>query len=126
MAYGLIGQVILATKLLPEIRKGPGSHVCPDLFYEAQHEVDVMDGGQVQAQNLAGFEQVAQVGAAEVLASVAGAARLNWQRIGRILRVAQVHASGVREEPTITRDCLLYTSDAADDLLCVDLGGRRI
>ena len=25
-----------------------------------------------------------------------------------------------------TDDCLLYTSDAADDLLCVDLGGRRI
>ena len=22
--------------------------------------------------------------------------------------------------------CLLYTSDAADDLLCVDLGGRRL
>ncbi len=22
--------------------------------------------------------------------------------------------------------CLLYTSDAADDLLCADLGGRRI
>ena len=26
-------------------------------------------------------------------------------------------------KPTV---CLLYTSDAADDLLCVDLGGRRI
>ena len=26
--------------------------------------------------------------------------------------------------PMVT--CLLYTSDAADDLLCVDLGGRRI
>eukprot|EP00657_Telonema_sp_P-1_P000247 TRINITY_DN10447_c0_g1_i1.p1 TRINITY_DN10447_c0_g1~~TRINITY_DN10447_c0_g1_i1.p1 ORF type:complete len:206 (-),score=88.39 TRINITY_DN10447_c0_g1_i1:75-692(-) len=26
----------------------------------------------------------------------------------------------------LTRNCLLYTSDAADDLLCVDLGGRRI
>ena len=26
----------------------------------------------------------------------------------------------------ISRVCLLYTSDAADDLLCVDLGGRRI
>src|SRR5680860_810138 len=23
------------------------------------------------------------------------------------------------------KDCLLYTSDAADDLPCVDLGGRR-
>ena len=26
----------------------------------------------------------------------------------------------------LLRPCLLYTSDAADDLLCVDLGGRRI
>ena len=26
----------------------------------------------------------------------------------------------------LLRHCLLYTSDAADDLLCVDLGGRRI
>src|SRR5450756_3226591 len=25
----------------------------------------------------------------------------------------------------MARICLLYTSDAADDLLCVDLGGRR-
>src|SRR5659263_785888 len=25
-----------------------------------------------------------------------------------------------------TYPCLLYTSDAADDLLCVDLGGRRV
>src|SRR5665213_3074825 len=27
-------------------------------------------------------------------------------------------------ESTINSGCLLYTSDAADDLLCVDLGGR--
>src|SRR5665213_1883589 len=27
---------------------------------------------------------------------------------------------------TVVIPCLLYTSDAADDLLCVDLGGRRI
>ena len=26
----------------------------------------------------------------------------------------------------VVTPCLLYTSDAADDLLCVDLGGRRI
>eukprot|EP01017_Pseudomicrothorax_dubius_P039522 TRINITY_DN6073_c0_g1_i8.p1 TRINITY_DN6073_c0_g1~~TRINITY_DN6073_c0_g1_i8.p1 ORF type:complete len:172 (-),score=28.03 TRINITY_DN6073_c0_g1_i8:1-516(-) len=28
--------------------------------------------------------------------------------------------------PMGANTCLLYTSDAADDLLCVDLGGRRI
>ena len=28
--------------------------------------------------------------------------------------------------PYNEESCLLYTSDAADDLLCVDLGGRRI
>ena len=27
---------------------------------------------------------------------------------------------------TILITCLLYTSDAADDMQCVDLGGRRI
>ena len=27
---------------------------------------------------------------------------------------------------SLVKTCLLYTSDAADDLLCVDLGGRRI
>ena len=30
----------------------------------------------------------------------------------------------VGRDPGMT--CLLYTSDAADDLLCVDLGGRRL
>ena len=29
-------------------------------------------------------------------------------------------------DATLPTLCLLYTSDAADDLLCVDLGGRRI
>ena len=30
------------------------------------------------------------------------------------------------QNPRPALACLLYTSDAADDLLCVDLGGRRI
>ena len=34
-------------------------------------------------------------------------------------------ARTVDDEACVTT-CLLYTSDAADDLLCVDLGGRRI
>ena len=33
---------------------------------------------------------------------------------------------GVTELHYEAYDCLLYTSDAADDLLCVDLGCRRI
>ena len=32
----------------------------------------------------------------------------------------------IRQELGLEYICLLYTSDAADDLLCVDLGGRRI
>eukprot|EP00657_Telonema_sp_P-1_P000836 TRINITY_DN1165_c0_g1_i1.p1 TRINITY_DN1165_c0_g1~~TRINITY_DN1165_c0_g1_i1.p1 ORF type:complete len:166 (-),score=10.71 TRINITY_DN1165_c0_g1_i1:29-526(-) len=36
-------------------------------------------------------------------------------------------ANGKFEDATAEyENCLLYTSDAADDLLCVDLGGRRI
>ena len=29
-------------------------------------------------------------------------------------------------QKTHSQACLLYTSDAADDMQCVDLGGRRI
>src|SRR5450756_934059 len=37
------------------------------------------------------------------------------------------HSRRVRPPAQLTLPaCLLYTSDAADDLLCVDLGGRRI
>src|SRR5680860_1470083 len=32
---------------------------------------------------------------------------------------------GVKAYFAMVNACLLYTSDAADDLLCVDLGGRR-
>ena len=32
----------------------------------------------------------------------------------------------IMDEPTSVLTCLLYTSDAADDMQCVDLGGRRI
>ena len=36
----------------------------------------------------------------------------------------EMKVSGLTIDP-ITNTCLLYTSDAADDLLCVVLGGRR-
>src|SRR5665213_3833853 len=50
-----------------------------------------------------------------------------------LLRFVHIHHSGEDEflwpvllERVEVEACLLYTSDAADDLLCVDLGGRRI
>src|SRR5450756_2500627 len=42
----------------------------------------------------------------------------------RLLRDRCGHRANPR--PARIKGCLLYTSDAADDLLCVDLGGRRI
>ena len=34
--------------------------------------------------------------------------------------------SSIKENDQLYFVCLLYTSDAADDMQCVDLGGRRI
>ena len=42
---------------------------------------------------------------------------MRWEHPSRLAAAVQRRALEV---------CLLYTSDAADDLLCVDLGGRRI
>src|SRR5450756_3133110 len=49
------------------------------------------------------------------------------QKEQSIWQPASVETHTVRlPSPCLIRTCLLYTSDAADDLLCVDLGGRRI
>src|SRR5450756_3153264 len=41
-------------------------------------------------------------------------------------QVARLQTNSPVSSMKLTESCLLYTSDAADDLLCVDLGGRRI
>ena len=38
------------------------------------------------------------------------------------LNISKIYSSPVE----LAKTCLLYTSDAADDTPCVDLGGRRI
>ena len=60
--------------------------------------------------------------------------KYTWQDIGSSylpseLTAAFLFAQLEEAEKIIAKRrniCLLYTSDAADDLLCVDLGGRRI
>src|SRR5450756_2375685 len=46
---------------------------------------------------------------------------------GKVIRMTpsltSVDSEG-SDQKVVGKDCLLYTSDAADDLLCVDLGGR--
>ena len=44
----------------------------------------------------------------------------------RVQLFDELPAKVVRKFLSALSPCLLYTSDAADDLLCVDLGGRRI
>mgnify|MGYP002682765066 CR=1 FL=1 len=45
---------------------------------------------------------------------------------GTLIHHYEVDGKGAIERANLIVACLLYTSDAADDLLCVDLGGRRI
>src|SRR5450756_1430709 len=56
-----------------------------------------------------------------------------WRRTGRSWALARRRLPGMDDafylplgDDRWRATCLLYTSDAADDLLCVDLGGRRI
>src|SRR5450756_1039332 len=45
---------------------------------------------------------------------------------GECMAEVKYQANAKKQEQISHPRCLLYTSDAADDLLCVDLGGRRI
>ena len=47
----------------------------------------------------------------------------------KLVAVKQIYLALLKRQQLINQcwncSCLLYTSDAADELLCVDLGGRR-
>src|SRR5450756_2345366 len=58
----------------------------------------------------------------EVAATAKPDTILGWYRK---LIANKFDGSRFRRSAGRPRVCLLYTSDAADDLLCVDLGGRR-
>ena len=50
-----------------------------------------------------------------------------WEsRLIQAYKLRQEHEDTWRTIREYYKGCLLYTSDAADDLLCVDPGGRRI
>ena len=44
----------------------------------------------------------------------------------KIISVSQNATPKFYQNGVLINSCLLYTSDAADDMQCVDLGGRRI
>ena len=48
------------------------------------------------------------------------------RKIGEVDKPLELYYEQVCQRVANNLSCLLYTSDAADDLLCVDLGGRRI
>src|SRR5680860_921042 len=48
------------------------------------------------------------------------------EKVGLVDRAAAPLSATEKPHDALHGCCLLYTSDAADDLLCVDLGGRRI
>ena len=52
-----------------------------------------------------------------------GSRELLMKRLNEVAALPSSDPSVPANDPV---GCLLYTSDAADDLLCVDLGGRRI
>src|SRR5680860_1197406 len=63
----------------------------------------------------------------ELLSSVSGCAQAERTiSSATSATAARAGCERTRASGPTALSCLLYTSDAADDLLCVDLGGRRI
>src|SRR5450756_404718 len=60
------------------------------------------------------------------LAALIGFQAMTLGRLTFLGDMGTMMSYGVAASMIAAITCLLYTSDAADDLLCVDLGGRRI
>eukprot|EP00825_Cyclidium_porcatum_P000403 TRINITY_DN10096_c0_g1_i2.p1 TRINITY_DN10096_c0_g1~~TRINITY_DN10096_c0_g1_i2.p1 ORF type:complete len:204 (-),score=62.94 TRINITY_DN10096_c0_g1_i2:39-650(-) len=48
------------------------------------------------------------------------------QSVSNQIDLNQLNSENINQNQNLKNICLLYTSDAADDMQCVDLGGRRI
>src|SRR5450756_1760381 len=76
------------------------------------------------------MQQVVQEGGGEEYAQKGQHQPGERHQLGHVGVVEHLPAAGpdllVDGDNDVATICLLYTSDAADDLLCVDLGGRRI
>ena len=103
--------------------------LCTGRPAQAQGRVHVVAGGE----NLSSIAQHYGLSLQE-LAAYNGIANPNLVFSGQRLEIPGLTAAPSAMAPatseTLPGDsgyytCLLYTSDAADDLLCVDLGGRR-
>src|SRR5450756_3126312 len=106
--------VLLLTSLIPERKNIPEK--------DAAVRADLVVGDALRIQHLdqgrsAYAQQISGLLSSELL-------RLGRDRDCKSGRHRLDHL--VHNVVDLNRDCLLYTSDAADDLLCVDLGGRRI
>ena len=100
-----------------------------DLFTKAlRHEFLTLDEGLFLFNN-ASLTELMFI-AHQMRQAIVPGNRVTWQ-IDRNINITNVCISGCKFcnfhcKPGDGSACLLYTSDAADDLLCVDLGGRRI
>ena len=84
-------------------------------------KMKTMDGNHAAAHASYAFTDVAAIYPITPSSPMAEATD-EWATADRKNMFGQiVHITEMQSEA-----CLLYTSDAADDLLCVDLGGRRI
>src|SRR5680860_1879553 len=107
-------------------------HVCPGLVIgyraakAAAHALQVETSGDEELILIAENDSCSVDAFQVLLSTTFGKGNLYFRDHGK-----QVFTVGDRHSERAVRvalrnDCLLYTSDAADDLLCVDLGGRRI
>src|SRR5665213_3285869 len=82
------------------------------------HQSDVVGGDHHRGSGFIEFDEQPQQPLRQTRVDVAG------RLIGQKQLWPRDHRA--RDRGALLLACLLYTSDAADDLLCVDLGGRRI
>ena len=76
------GGLIAAQPSSPETEKCSISYALPHLFHEAEHEVEVVNGGQAEVGQLSADVEVAKIGPGDALAGGAAAMRIDGPLIG--------------------------------------------
>ena len=98
MPYGLVCNLVASQRNRSKALKRTAGNGCADLTHEFKHEMHVVNRAQPQSTDLTGFVEMTQIGAAEGLAGVAGASRLDGAVIFGKPCIAKIDTTIGRQE----------------------------
>src|SRR5450756_265514 len=123
ITHGFVGADLLS--VTKEAAMRALNRYTPDIDLDKEIPAEILANMKITNDDFSeAFREIQPSALREILVEIPNT---TWNDVGGLEEARQELIEAIEwplKDPQSFRSCLLYTSDAADDLLCVDLGGR--